>query len=56
MASVPTKVAARIAAGLKQFQPILATAKSSDVNESDTVVIVTDMLSVIYSHLRLGSS
>jgi hypothetical protein len=44
MGSVPAKVAARITAGLKRFQPILASAKSRDVNESDTSVIVTDVL------------
>ena len=44
MGSVPAKVSARIATGLKRFQPILASAKSRDVNESDTVVIVTDVL------------
>jgi hypothetical protein len=36
--AVPAKVASRIAAGLKKFQPILEAAKSRDVNESDTVV------------------
>jgi hypothetical protein len=44
MPNVPTKVAARITAGVKRFQPILASAKSRDVNESDTVVIVADIL------------
>ena len=37
MASVPAKVAARITAGLKRFQPILASARTRDVNEADTV-------------------
>jgi Type I restriction enzyme R protein N terminus (HSDR_N) len=50
MAAVPSKVATRIAAGVKQFQPIIASAKSRDVNESDTVVIVTDMLSAIFGY------
>jgi predicted type IV restriction endonuclease len=47
---LPTKVAARLSAGLKRFQPILASAKSRDVNESDTVVIVADMLSEIFGY------
>lgn len=50
MASVPTKVAARIAAGIKRFQPIVASAKTRDVNESDTVVIVADMLGEIFGY------
>ena len=50
MASVPKKAAERIAAGLKQFQPILAAAKSRDVNESDTALLVTDMLQAIFGY------
>jgi hypothetical protein len=42
MSTVSAKVAQRIGAGIKKFQPILAAAKARDVNESDTVVIVTD--------------
>jgi Type I restriction enzyme R protein N terminus (HSDR_N) len=48
MASVTTKVASRIGDGLKKFQPILSSAKAKDVNESNTVVIVTDLLSEIF--------
>jgi hypothetical protein len=47
MTSVPAKVATRIAAGVRKFQPIIASAKSRDVNESDTAVIVADMLQEI---------
>jgi len=47
MASVPQKVADRIASGLKRFQPILQSAHSRDVNESDTVVIVADILQYV---------
>lgn len=50
MANVPTKVAARIAAGIKRFQPIVASAKTRDVNESDTVIIVADMLGEIFGY------
>lgn len=42
---VPTKVAQRLQTSLKRFQPIVSSAKARDVNESDTVMIVTDMLS-----------
>jgi len=44
MAGIPSKVSARIASGLRKFQPILESARHRDVNESDTVVIVTDVL------------
>lgn len=48
--AVPAKVSARIGAGIKKFQPILEAAKSRDVNESDTVVIVADMLQEIFGY------
>lgn len=50
MASVPKKVAERLVAGLKQFQPILASAKARDVNEADTVTIVKDMLAEVFGY------
>lgn len=50
MAKVASKVAERIAVGLKKFQPILESARTRDVNESDTVVIVTDMLQEVLGY------
>ena len=50
MPPVPNKVADRIAGGIKRFQPIIASAKSRDVGESDTVIIVTDMLSEVFGY------
>lgn len=50
MAAIPKKVAERIAAGLKRFQPILTSAKTRDVGESDTVTIITDMLAEIFGY------
>lgn len=50
MPQVPTKVAERLTAGVKRFQPIIASAKSRDVGESDTVIIVTDMLSEVFGY------
>jgi len=50
MAQVPSKVADRLSAGIKRFQPILASAKTRDVNESDTVIIVTDILSEVFGY------
>jgi len=47
---LPSKVADRIAAGIKRFQPILASAKSRDVGESDTVTIIVDMLADIFGY------
>jgi hypothetical protein len=48
--SIPSKVAERLSSGLKRFAPILTAAKSRDVNESDTSMIVTDMLADIYGY------
>jgi hypothetical protein len=48
MATIPTKVKDRLTAGIKRFQPILASAKARDVNESDTVTIITDMLGEVF--------
>lgn len=47
MGNVPEKIVKRISEGLKRFQPIIASNKSKDVNESDTVVLIIDMLSEI---------
>ena len=46
-ATMPQKVADRIASGLKRFQPILQSAQARDINESDTVVIVADILQYV---------
>lgn len=50
MSPIPSKTATRIATGLKKFQPILVSARSRDVNESDTVVIVTDLLQEVFGY------
>ena len=50
MPQVPSKVASRLAAAIKRFQPIVSSAKSRDANESDTVIIVTDMLSEVFGY------
>src|SRR5215472_9446229 len=50
MASIPAKAVERIREGLKRFQPILTSAKARDVNESDTVVIVGDMLQAVFGY------
>jgi hypothetical protein len=50
MTNVPSRLASRISSGIKHFQPIVAAARSRDVNESDTVTIVTDMLHGIFGY------
>jgi predicted type IV restriction endonuclease len=50
MASVPSKVADRLIAGIKQFQPILAAAKARDAGEADTVTIIKDMLQDVFGY------
>ncbi len=48
--SIPVKVSKRLSDGLKHFQPILLSAKSRDANESDTSMIVTDILSEMFGY------
>jgi len=50
MARLPKKTIERLTAGLKRFQPILLAARSRDVNESDTVVIVADVLGEVFGY------
>ncbi len=50
MPNLPKRAVERIGAGLKRFQPILVSSKSRDVNESDTVVIVTDILQEVFGY------
>lgn len=50
MPNVPNRIAERLVAGLKRFQPVLLAAKSRDVGESDTVTIVVDMLADIFGY------
>lgn len=48
MASVPKRVADRFAKGLGNFQKVLQGAKDRDINESDTVAIVMDLLADVF--------
>ncbi len=50
MATIPTKVQARLTSGLKKFQSIVSSARTKDINESDTVVIITDILSDLFGY------
>src|SRR6218665_1413204 len=48
--TIPAKAAERVRTALKRFQPILQSAKTRDVNESDTVVIIMDMLEYVFGY------
>jgi hypothetical protein len=50
MAAIPKKVTERFTAALKRFQPVIQSARTRDVNESDTVIIVTDMLGELFGY------
>lgn len=50
MATIPKKVAERLVAGIKRYQPILAAAKARDVGETDTVTIIKDMLADVFGY------
>ena len=50
MATIPKKVAERLVAGIKRYQPILASAKARDVGETDTVTIIKDMLADVFGY------
>ena len=47
MTKIPAKVESRIRAGLKKYQKVLSDARNRDVNESDTVIIITDFLNEV---------
>lgn len=48
--TINTKVQKRLQEGIKKFQPIINLAKAKDINESDTVVIITDILQEILGY------
>lgn len=48
--AIPKKVAERLVAGVKRYQPILAAAKARDVGEADTVTIIKDMLADVFGY------
>ena len=48
MAKIPKKVSERLGKSTRTFQRILKAAKDRDINESDTVTIVTDMLERVF--------
>jgi hypothetical protein len=50
MANIPQRVKDRVVAGIKKFQPILSASQKHDANESDTVIIITDILSEVFGY------
>ena len=48
--AIAARISDRLAAGLKKYQPVLASAKSRDVNESDTSLIATDILAEVFGY------
>lgn len=50
MPPVHKKVAERLVAGIKRYQPILAAAKARDVGETDTVTIIKDMMADVFGY------
>ncbi|HUW04685.1 MAG TPA: hypothetical protein VMW01_00350 [Williamwhitmania sp.] len=50
MATIPPKVQTRLTSGLKKYQSIVSNARAKDINESDTVVIITDILSDLFGY------
>jgi len=48
--AIPKKIADRLSAGLKRFHPIISAAKARDANESDTSMIVTDMMAELFGY------
>ena len=50
MAAIPAKVKTRLADGIKRFKPIVTRARDKDVNESDTVAIITDILAEVFGY------
>lgn len=50
MYKIPKKESETIQSGLSKFQKVLGIAKARDLNESDTVSIITDMLAEIFGY------
>lgn len=50
MAMIPAKVTDRFRDNLSKLQKVIEQAKSKDINESDTVVIVSDILTSIFGY------
>lgn len=50
MAVIPAKVTDRFKENLSKIQKVIEQAKNRDINEADTVVIVSDVLSLLFGY------
>jgi len=50
MAAIPVKVLDRFKENLNKIQKVIEQAKNRDINEADTVVIVSDVLSLLFGY------
>lgn len=50
MGAIPVKVQKRLAETVKRFKPIVSKARDMDINESDTVTIISDILSEVFGY------
>ena len=50
MARIPKRVLDRLGKDVRKFQKVLKSAKDRDINESDTVHIITDMLMSVFGY------
>ncbi len=50
MVTINAKIKDRMTKGIKKFQPVLQKALAADVNESDTVTIITDILCEVFGY------
>jgi hypothetical protein len=48
--AIPKKIIERLSSGLKRFTPIVSAAKARDANESDTSMIVTDIMAELFGY------
>ncbi len=48
MTAIPKRVNDRLSKNVRKFKRVLSTASDRDINESDTVSIITDMLEEVF--------
>ena len=54
MVNIPVKVQERFRTNLSRLQKVLEQAKIKDINEADTVVIVSDVLTNLFGYEKYG--
>ena len=50
MINIPQKVHDRLVAGIKKFPAVLTAAQERGANESDTVIIITAILTEVFGY------